>query len=186
VLFIPSWILTFSLRLQVLDLICLGSITHFTYLYGPDCPDIEDLTISREGVEKRLSNLNIAKASGPDSIPCRFFLKELSFEIAPILSAIFQQSLKDGVVASDWKNADVAPAFKKGGRNLAENYCPISLKCVCCKILEHIISSHIRHHLDNYKIISSFPHGFYHAMLCIERLLPAYGVRHVRELRQKE
>jgi len=27
----------------------------------------------------------------------------------------------------DWKNADVAPAFKKGGRNLAENYRPISL-----------------------------------------------------------
>ena len=53
-------------------------------------------------------------------------LKELSFEIAPILSAIFQQSL-NGVVPSDWKNADVAPAFKKGGRNLAENYRPISL-----------------------------------------------------------
>ena len=59
-----------------------------TYLYGPDYPDIEDLTISRDGVEKRLRNLNITKASGPDSIPCRF-LKELSFEIAPILSAIF-------------------------------------------------------------------------------------------------
>jgi len=70
-----------------------------TYLYGPDYPDIEDLTISREGVQKRLSN--ITKASGPDSIPCRF-LKELSFEIAPILSAIFQQSLKDSVVPSEW------------------------------------------------------------------------------------
>jgi len=71
---------------------------------------IEDLTISRDGVKKRLRNLNITKAYGPDSIPYRF-LKELSFEIAPILSAIFQQSLKDGVVPSDWKKADVAPAF---------------------------------------------------------------------------
>ena len=46
-----------------------------TYLYGPYYPHIEDLTISREGVEKCLSNLNITKASGPDSILCRFFLK---------------------------------------------------------------------------------------------------------------
>ena len=45
----------------------------YMYLYGPDCPDIKDLTISHEGVEERLSNLNITKASGPDSIPCRFF-----------------------------------------------------------------------------------------------------------------
>ena len=66
--------------------------SNITYLYGPDYPDIEDLTISCEGVEKRLINLNITKASGPDSIRCRS-LKELSFEIpvAPILSAIFQQ-----------------------------------------------------------------------------------------------
>ena len=112
-----------------------------------------------------MSNLNITKAAGPDYIPCRFFLKELSFEIAPILSAIFQQSLKDRVVLSDWKNADVAPAFKKNGRNLAENYRPISLTCVCCKILEHIISSHIRHHLDNYNIISSFQHSLTHSLL---------------------
>jgi len=132
--------------------------SNITYLYGPDYPHIEDLTISREAVEKCLSNLNITKAAGPDSIPCRF-LKELSFEIAPILSSIFQQSLKDDVVPSDWKNADVAPAFKKGGRNLAENYRPISLTCVCCKMLEHIISSHIRHHLDNYGTILFHPYS---------------------------
>jgi len=32
------------------------------------------------------------------------------------------------------------PVFKKGGRDIAENYRPISQTCVCCKILEHIIA----------------------------------------------
>ena len=62
----------------------------------------------------------------------------------------------------------MAPVFKKGGRNLAANYRPISLTCVCCKILEHIISSHIRHHLDNY--ISAFQHGFRQFFSCETQL----------------
>jgi len=79
---------------------------------------------------------------------------------SPILAEIFRQSLRDGVIPSIWKNADVAPVFKKGGRDTAENYRPISLTCVCCKILEHIISSHIGHHLDQYGILSPYQHGF--------------------------
>jgi len=46
-----------------------------------------------------------------DLIPCRL-LKGLAEEIAPILAEIFRQSLRDGVIPSIWKNADVAPVFK--------------------------------------------------------------------------
>ena len=73
--------------------------------------------------------------------------------------------------SSIWKNADVAPVFKKGGRDIAENYWPISLTCVCCKILEHIISSHIRHHLDQYGILSPYQHGFRKLYSCETQLL---------------
>ena len=54
----------------------------------------------------------------------------------------------------------MAPVFKKGNRNLAENYRPVSLTCVCCKLLEHVITSHIRTHLDQHQILSTFQHGF--------------------------
>ena len=83
------------------------------------------MRISTEGVEKLLCNLNVSKASGPDQIPCRL-LKGLAGEIAPILTEIFKQSMRDGVIPSIWKNADVTPVFKKGGRDLAENYRPVS------------------------------------------------------------
>jgi len=40
--------------------------------------------------------------------------KGFAEEIAPILAEIFRQSLRDGVIPSVWKNADVAPVFKEG------------------------------------------------------------------------
>jgi len=101
-------------------------------------------------------------------IPCRL-LKGLAAEIAPILAEIFRQSLHDGVIPSIWKNADVAPVFKKGGRDKAENYRPTN--CVCCKILEHILSSHIRHHLDQCGILSPYQHGFRKLYSCETQLL---------------
>ena len=64
-------------------------------------------------VLSNVSNLKPHKASGPDSIPPTV-LKELSNEIAPILQIIFQISLTTGQVPDDWKEANVAPIFKKG------------------------------------------------------------------------
>ena len=139
-------------------------------LHGPDFPDLPELSISQDGVEKLLNGIKVSKASGPDLIPCRF-LKELAHEIAPILTIIYKQSLQDGVLPSDWKKADVAPIFKKGSRNLAENYRPVSLTCVCCKLMEHIITSHIRQHLDQHSILSTLQHGFGKFFSCETQLL---------------
>ena len=139
-------------------------------LSGQNFPDIAELCISPEGVEKLLRGINPSKASGPDLVPCRF-LKELAAELAPILTQFFQQSLREGQIPDDWKKAIVAPVFKKGSKNLAENYRPVSLTCVCCKLLEHIICSHIRSHLDNYSVLSKLQHGFRKFFSCETQLL---------------
>jgi hypothetical protein len=44
-----------------------------------------------------------------------------------------------GCIPSDWKYANVAPAYKKGEKYNAANYRPISLTCISCKIMEHVI-----------------------------------------------
>jgi hypothetical protein len=51
----------------------------------------------------------------------------MAAEIAPVLTAIFNQSLKTGILPEDWLKANIAPIFKKGNKNLAENYRPVSL-----------------------------------------------------------
>jgi hypothetical protein len=118
-----------------------------------------DITITCEGIAKLLLNLNPNKAAGPDEIKPRV-LKELATEIALILTIIFQISLESGVVPSDWKTAHVAPVYKKGPKYNPENYRPISLTCICCKLLEHIVVSNIMSYADKYNILYPFQHGF--------------------------
>ena len=109
-------------------------------------PNINNIKIGTEGVKKLLQKLNTKKAAGPDNLP-NHVLKELASEIAPILKAIFEQSLQTGELPSDWRNANITPLFKKGNRNVAANYRPISLTSVCCKLMEHIVCKHIMCHL---------------------------------------
>ena len=122
-------------------------------------PEISPITISIKGVANLLSNLKLHKASGPDNIPV-FFLKETANEIAPILAQIFQSSLDQGVLPSDWKTANIIPIFKKGNRAKACNYRPVSLTSICSKILEHIIYSSIFSHFKDHHILYEEQHGF--------------------------
>ena len=98
---------------------------------------MQNITISVSGVSKQLLKLNPGKAAGPDNISPRI-LKELHNEIAPILTDI---SIHLSLFQTIGKNAYVTPVYKKGPKCKPENYRPISLTCICCKVLEHIITS---------------------------------------------
>lgn len=89
-------------------------------------PTMPGITVGTNGIEKLLSNLNPHKASGPDKIK-PIILKTLSAELSPILQVLFNKSLKEGSIPSQWKTAFVAPIFKKGERSNPSNYRPISL-----------------------------------------------------------
>ncbi len=67
--------------------------------------------------------------------------------------------------------AEVAPIFKKGSKNLAVNYIPISQTRVSCKPFEHIITKHISNHLDGHNILSKFQHGFRYLHFCETQLM---------------
>ena len=116
-------------------------------------------TVSEEGVSKLLQETNPRKASGPDMIPARL-LKECADKLAPILVVIFNKSLQTGTVPDDWKNANVSAVFKKGQRYDPANYRPVSLTCLCCMMLEHIIVSNVMKHVDGHNILTDCQHGF--------------------------
>ena len=96
--------------------------------------------IENGGIQKLLEQLNPHKAAGPDGIKATI-LKELAKEIAPILKIIFNISYDTGTIPEQWKTAIVQPVYKKGNKYDAANYRPISLTCICCKLMEHIIYS---------------------------------------------
>ena len=120
---------------------------------------MDHIIINPEGIHKLLTGLKIHKATGPDEIPTRL-LKTLADELTPVISLFFQASLNQGIIPDDWKTANVVPVFKKEERNKAENYCPISLTSVTCKLLEHVICSSIMNHLDKHDILTNAQYGF--------------------------
>ena len=89
---------------------------------------------------KKLVNLDINKSAGPDQIHPRV-LYELRNEIAFPLKLIFEQTIKEEKLPTDWRSGNISAIYKKGSK--LGNYRPISLTCICCKLLESIIRDHI-------------------------------------------
>ena len=144
--------------------------TQNVQLFGPNFPTIEELCIEEKGVQKLLQELNPSKAGGPDEIPSRF-LKYLASELAPSITQLFRQSIDGGVLPEVWKQAWITPVYKKGNRNDPANYRPVSLTCILCKMLEHILCTHIRRHLDNHGILTPDNHGFRSRHSCETQLI---------------
>ena len=134
------------------------------------CEAASDIVVTENGVLKLLKNLNPNKASGPDQISSRF-LKAMSSPIAPVLTSLFQASINQGQIPDDWKTAYVTPLFKKGDRAKASNYRPVSLTSVCCKIIEHVIHSHVINHLERNNILEDKQHGFRKRRSCESQLI---------------
>ena len=65
----------------------------------------------------------------------------------------------------------MSTVFKKGQRYDPANYGPVSLTCLCCKILEHVIVSDVLKHLDHHKILSDCQHGFCARRSCDTQLV---------------
>ena len=118
-----------------------------------------DIHITQPGVEKLLLDIKVGKASGPDEVPAKM-LKELAPVIAKVLTSIYNATLLHGSLPDDWLKANVCPVFKKGETFKASNYRPVSLSCLCCKIMEHIVLSNMMNHIDNNNIFVDNQHGF--------------------------
>jgi len=132
--------------------------------------DLETIIITKEVVLGKLMGLKVDKSPGPDGMHPRV-PKEMAGEIANALVVIYQNSLDSGVVPADWKTANVTPLFKKGGRQKAGNYRPVSLTSVVGKMLESIIKEEIARHLDINCPIGKTQHGFMKGRSCLTNLV---------------
>ena len=133
-------------------------------------PEMNSIYISEGGIYKMLQSLQVHKATGPDGLSARL-LKTAGAELASVFTVFFQASLNQGIIPKDWKKADVVPVFKKGAKNRPENYRPVSLTSITCKMLEHIITSNIMRHLEQHGILTDAQHGFRKQRSCETQLI---------------
>ena len=98
------------------------------------------------------------KSPRVDGIPPKL-LKEIVEQISTPFAKCFNLSLEEGIVPSKRKETNITPLFKKGSRNKPENYRPVSLTSVVCKLLETLI-----------RLINTSQHGFLKARSCLTNL----------------
>ncbi len=96
-----------------------------------------------------------------------------SDHIAPLITHLFQQSYSTGKLPPDWSNAFVTSIFKKWDKSDSGNYRPISLTCILCKVMEHVVLSLLWRHLHQLKIILTFQHCFQSGLSCETQLIQA-------------
>ena len=132
--------------------------------------NLMDITLTEDLIRTELLSLNVNKASGPDDVHPRILL-ELADELSAPLALLFQKTLRDGIIPSDWKKATVSPIYKKGQKNKAENYRPISLTSIVCKIMEKLLKDSIMQHLVDNSLLSSKQFGFLFGRSTVTQLL---------------
>ena len=135
-------------------------------------PAIGGITFTKNGIVKLLRSIKPGKAGGPDNLPAHV-LKELAYSIADVITFIFQQSYDQGKLPRDWLQARVTALYKKGDKMNPANYRPVSLTCLLCKTMEHVMFSHIASHLERYSILTPKQHGFRSGYSCSTQLVTA-------------
>ena len=106
-----------------------------------------------------MNNLKANKSTGLDKIPAKIL--KLSAEIiAPSLTYIFNLSLESGIYINEWKRARVTPIYKSEDKTKCENYRPISILPVICKVFEKEVFRQLYGYLTDNDLLSKHQSGF--------------------------
>ena len=132
-----------------------------------------DIDITESLVLQKLLELKVNKAPGPDGLHS-YVLKACASTLSLPLTILYTRSLSGGVLPAEWKQAHVVPIFKKGQRNKASNYRPISLTSIVVKVLESIIRSELVNFFDERGVLTGEQHGFVNRKSCFTNLLSTF------------
>ena len=119
----------------------------------------QELNINENTVLELLAQLDKTKSPGPDGMHPKI-LYEIRNEIALPLSIIYNYCLAERSLPQDWKEANITAIHKKGSKQIANNYRPVSLTSLPCKILEKFVRRRIMDHLMDNNILSHKQFGF--------------------------
>ena len=103
--------------------------------------------------KKLLHIIDTTKANGPDQIQHQA-LKITAEEMAPVFQCIFWQSLDTWVLPLDWRKPTLPCCLERCYTTDPANYCPVSLRCTCCKLSEHVIDSNLMRHLSSHNTLA--------------------------------
>jgi hypothetical protein len=133
---------------------------------------LQDIPIERNVVKNLLLQLNPTSAPGPDNIHPKF-VKEMADFLTEPLCQIFRLSLDSGRLPKEWKIGVIKPIFKGGDPANPQNYRPICLTSVICKVMEKLLKKFLQSYLSSQNGVHPAQHGFQKSRSCVTNLLAA-------------
>ena len=131
---------------------------------------LDTFVISKEMVQEKLEQLNEGKTPGPDKWH-PVILKNLAEVIAEPLEMLYQKSLNENLVPSQWLKACITAIYKKGSKNEPGNYRPVSMTSIICKLMESLVRDKLVSHMEHNNLFSNSQHGFVPFRNCMTNLL---------------
>ena len=140
-------------------IICV-SFTHDNNILPPfpsritaDSTLLDNILFTPASVSTKLQGLTKSATLNPDNFP-PIVLQSCARQLDLPLSIIFNTIFELSELPPAWLISTVVPLFKKGERNQASNYRPISITSSCCKVMESIIHDSISSYLLSNNLIS--------------------------------
>ena len=102
---------------------------------------------NEEEVKKAIKQLSSGKASGADAIPAEV-CKHGGDTLLQKLTDLFRRMWDEEVIPQELKDASIIRLYKKGNRQLCDNYRGISLLVIAGKMLAQVLLNRLRVHLE--------------------------------------
>jgi len=120
-----------------------------------------------------LSSIKSTTASGHDKFT-GFVLKRLAGALAPNITIIYSSTIRNNIVPSCWKMAEVRAIYKqKGSKTDPNNYRPISVLPILGRTLEKLIAAQLYNYCDEHDILP--PEQLWNGFICCYRLVDEVG-----------
>ena len=127
------------------------------------------LIVTPEMAAKKIKAMKDNKSPGVDGIPPKL-LVEAAEQISIPLARVFNLSLIEGVVPVEWKEANINYYLKRV-QEMSENYRPVSLTSLICKLLQRLIKDNMVDFFVRHKLLNPSHHGFLKARSCLTNVV---------------
>ena len=87
-------------------------------------------------------------------------IKMASHTISPIICALYNRCMKDGIFPDELKTGKITPIYKKEDKQLLENYRPVSTLPIFGKIFEKVIFARLYSFVTSKNLIYENQYGF--------------------------
>ena len=147
---------------------------------GPVSPDFAPPSFSKfnvvsEEVVRKIIMASPTKSCMLDPWPT-FLVKDCIDILLPCITRLVNFSLSEGCFPARFKKAVVTPLLKKASlpKNDLKNYRPVSGLCFISKVVERIVASQVKQHMDTSNLGNSYQsayksgHSTETALLCIK------------------